>query len=263
MGEPWTDRLPVRAPAALWRRIGRLHALRGWRSKNWDEHVAELGEMAASPGFRALRDRILELAEPRGDERMLDVGAGAGLLALALAPATEHVWALDVSSAMCRHLEGRAAALRLDNLDVIRASATSLPLASASLDLAVSNYCFHHLEDSDKDRALAELGRVLKPSGRLVFADMMFRVGVVDKRNRAVIASLLGRLLRRGPAGILLIAKNAFRYLTGSWEQSAEVAWWDEALKRAGFTDEGGIACARRPAAPHPADGATARPSPD
>lgn len=84
---------------------------------------------------------------------------------------------------------------------------------------------------------------------------MMFRVGIVDQRNRAVVAGLINRLLRRGPAGLLRIAKNAFRYLTGRWEQPAEVAWWQRALERAGFTDltvqalehEGGLAFARCP----------------
>ncbi|MGI8558441.1 MAG: class I SAM-dependent methyltransferase [Solirubrobacteraceae bacterium] len=212
--------------------------------------------MACTPGFGSLRNQILELAKPRAGDRVLDVGAGTGLLALALAPQVDRVWALDVASAMCKYLNEKALASGLDNVDVIEASATSVPLPSASVDVVVSNYCFHHLRNSDKDRALTELRRVLKPGGRLVFADMMFRVGIVDKRNRAVVASLLARLLRRGPAGILRIAKNAFRYLTGRWEQPAEVAWWHEALERAGFTDvtvkalehEGGIAFARCPA---------------
>jgi ubiquinone/menaquinone biosynthesis C-methylase UbiE len=249
-------RFLVRPSPVSRRPAGRARAFPGLRRKNWDEHVDDLAEMARSPGFQALRDEIIELAQPQPDDRVLDVGAGTGLLALALASEVDHVWALDVSNAMCHYLKGEIAALRLENVDVIRANATSLPLPRASVDLVVSNYCFHHLRDSDKERALAELRRVLKPGGRLVFADMMFRVGIVDRRNRAVVASLIRRLLRRGPAGILRIAKNAFRYLTGRWDQPAEVAWWQGALERAGFTEvivqalehEGGIAFARCPA---------------
>lgn len=260
MREPPRSRLPLRALATVWRRTDRVQVFRGFRRKDWDQHVGDLAEMARSPGFRALRQEIIELAQPQADDRVLDVGAGTGLLALALAPEVQHVWALDVSSAMCQYLHAKAAARRLENLDVIRASATSVPLSNASTDLVVSNYCFHHLKDNDKDRALAELRRVLKPGGRLVFADMMFRVGIVDQRNRAVIATLVRRFLRRGPAGVLRIAKNAFRYITGRWEQPAEVAWWLAALERAGFTDvtvqaldhEGGVAFARCPSNLHP-----------
>jgi ubiquinone/menaquinone biosynthesis C-methylase UbiE len=252
---PHSRFLVLPSPASR-RPAGRVRAFPGFRRKNWDEHVGDLAEMADSPGFQALRDEIIELAQPRPDDRVLDVGAGTGLLALALASEVEHVWALDVSNVMCHHLKDEAARLGLENVDVIRANATCVPLPRASVDLVVSNYCFHHLRNSDKDLALEELSRVLKPGGRLVFADMMFRVGIVDRRNRAVVASLIGRLLRRGPAGILRIAKNAFRYLTGRWEQPAEVAWWQGALERAGFTDvtvqalehEGGMAFARCPA---------------
>jgi ubiquinone/menaquinone biosynthesis C-methylase UbiE len=250
---PCSRSVALPSPAAR-RPAGRVRLFPGFRRKDWDEHVGDLAEMADSPGFRALRDEIIELAQPRPGDRVLDVGAGTGLLALALVGEVRHVWAVDVSDAMCRYLETESARLGLENLDVVRANATSVPLPSASVDLVVSNYCFHHLRHSDKDRALAEILRVLKPGGRLVFADMMFRVGIVGQRNRAVVAGLVGRLLRRGPAGVLRIAKNAFRYMTGRWEQPAEVSWWDGALERAGFTDvsvqalehEGGLAFARR-----------------
>jgi ubiquinone/menaquinone biosynthesis C-methylase UbiE len=246
----------VLPPPAPRRPAGRVRAFPGLRRKNWDAHVGDLAEMADSPGFQALRDEIIAAAQPQADDRVLDVGAGTGLLTLALASAVEGVWALDVSDSMCDYLKAESARLGLEHVDVIRANATSVPLPSASVDLVVSNYCFHHLRDSDKDLALAELRRVLRPGGRLVFADMMFRVGIVDRRNRAVVGSLIRRLLRRGPAGILRIAKNAFRYLTGRWEQPAEVEWWQGALERAGFTNitvqalehEGGIAFARCPA---------------
>ena len=61
--------------------------------------------MARNPGFLALRDRVLELARLRASDRLLDIGAGTGLLALAAAPRVERVFALDVSPAMGEHLE--------------------------------------------------------------------------------------------------------------------------------------------------------------
>jgi ubiquinone/menaquinone biosynthesis C-methylase UbiE len=179
------------------------------------------------------------------------------------------VWALDVSGAMCDYLQAEVDGRELENVSMIESTATTVPLLDGSVDLVVSNYCLHHLRDRDKERALAELSRVLRPGGRLVFADMMFRVSLADQRNRAVILGLVGRLLRRGPAGVLRIAKNGFRYLTGRWEQPAEVGWWEAALLRAGFTEvevrplehEGGIATARRPG-PAPPRARLATPAP-
>jgi ubiquinone/menaquinone biosynthesis C-methylase UbiE len=225
------------------------------RSKDWDEHVENLEQMASTPGFLALRDTILDRAQPRADERLLDIGAGTGLLTLAAAPRVARVDALDISPAMCRHLQGKLALLGTGNVEVHVENATHLPFADASIDVVVSNYCFHHLADADKRRALSEIQRVLRPGGRLVFADMMFHLSVIDRRDRTVVLGILGRLLRRGPAGLLRIARNATRIATRRWEHPARVQWWHEALLQAGFVDvevraldhEGGIASARKP----------------
>jgi len=217
--------------------------------------VDDLERVADSPGFRALRGRILEIARLSARDRLLDVGAGTGLLALAAAPHVAAVSALDNSLAMCRHLECKFCRLGVQNAEILVSSATELPLADAAVDVVVSNYCFHHLSAPEKSRALAEISRVLRPGGRLVFGDMMFRLRLANRRDRTVIALLIGRMIRRGPAGLLRLAKNATRIAAGRWEQPASVEWWHDALLRAGFIEvavralehEGGIAFARKP----------------
>lgn len=235
----------------------RRHRWARWlRRKDWDDHVGHIEEVAQGDGFMLLRDRILELAELEPGAIVVDVGAGTGLLALAAAPAAGRVWAIDISAAMCRRLQAKLRERGIANVEVRRASATQLPLPDAAADVVVSNYCYHHLNDRDKDKALLEAKRVLRPGGRLVIGDMMFRVRVSDARDRAVLLRLVGAMLRRGPAGLLRILKNALRYLSGRWEHPADVEWWREALDRAGFESveleplehEGGIAAARRPA---------------
>lgn len=242
---------PIAAAAA--RELG---ARPRWlRSKDWDEHVADLERMSESPGFQALRESILELARLARSDRLLDIGAGTGLLAIAAAPLVARVSALDASPAMCRHLEHKLDRLEIGNADVLVNTATDIPLADGAVDVVLSNYCLHHLSDSEKGCAVEEIWRVLRPGGRLVFADMMFRLSIVNPRDRAVIALLVKRILCHGPAGLLRLLKNATRIAARRWEHPVSAEWWHERLLQAGFVEvsvrtldhEGGIAFARKP----------------
>jgi ubiquinone/menaquinone biosynthesis C-methylase UbiE len=211
--------------------------------------------MAASPGFRALRDLILERAQLSASDRLLDVGAGTGLLAESAAPRVANVVAIDSSPAMCGRLERKLSRLRVANALVLRTDATDLQLEDNTIDVVVSNYCFHHLRDEDKLRALAEIIRVLRPGGRLVFGDMMFQLLFAERRDLSVMSRMVVRMVRRGPSGWLRLLRNALRILTGRWEHPAGVEWWHDALVETGFIEvrvlplphEGGIGLARKP----------------
>ena len=224
-------------------------------TKDWDRHVLDAEQIARGTGFQHLRDRIVELAAPQQTDVVVDVGCGTGLLALNVAARADRVWAIDISPAMIDYLRTKAASAQLDNLDGAVASAVSLPLVDACADVVVSNYCFHHRDEAGKRRALSEAMRVLKPGGRLVFGDMMFDLDPADRRNRAVIADKTRAMLRKGPAGMLRLVKNAIRLAGGRWERPARADWWRRALIDTGFTDvevtvldhEGGIARATRP----------------
>lgn len=147
-------------------------------TKNWDEYVVQAEEVARGAGFQDLRDRILGLVRPSSSEAAVDIGAGTGLLTLALAPRVDSVCAIDISPRMLDYLSAKAATSQISNVQTVVGSAISLPIADNSIDIVVSNYCLHHLNDADKRRALQEAFRVLRPGGRLVFADMMFGLGV-------------------------------------------------------------------------------------
>jgi SAM-dependent methyltransferase len=118
----------------------------------------------------------------------------------------------------------------------------------------LSNYCFHHLSAPEKIRALAEIGRVLRPGGRLVFGDMMFSLTLLHRRDRAVVMRLAARMVGHGPSGVRRLVRNLRQVVSGRGEHPARVEWWRDALLGEGFIDisvqalehEGGIASARR-----------------
>ncbi len=222
-----------------------------------ERHASHIEQLAQTPGFERLRDEILSRAQPRSTDQALDLGAGTGLLALGVAPHVAHVTAVDNSPAVSQLLEERARQLDITNLTVTVADVRKLPLPDASIDLALSNYCLHHVPDAEKLVALREMARVLRPGGRLVFGDMMFTLGLRTGRDRRVILRIVSSMVRSHPAGLLRVAVNVVKTLLAPSEHPASVEWWDKALRECGFTavrvealeHEGGIAYAERPSA--------------
>lgn len=220
----------------------------------WDERVEAWEEVAASGAFLAIRDRIVELAEPRPDDLVVDLGAGTGLLALALAPRVQELVAVDISERMLEGLDDAAATDGIHNVEPLVADLRRLPLEDEFATLVVSNYAFHHLDDPGKELALAEARRILRPGGRLVICDMMFALSL-EPRDRRLLWEKVRALLKRGPAGLLRIVRNAVRVVLGRWEQPATPESWQEMLEARGFEHvriellehEAAVAVARRP----------------
>jgi ubiquinone/menaquinone biosynthesis C-methylase UbiE len=220
----------------------------------WSARVDSWEQVAASPAFRRLRDALLERARPAATDVILDLGCGAGLIALAAAPLCARVYALDASSGMLGRLSDRAEAAGMANVELILGDMRRIPLPDASVDVVVSSYALHHLGDDGKELAVAEAVRVLRPGGRVVVVDMMFQLSMAA-RDRRIVAHKVGLLLRAGPAGVVRLARNGWRIAQGTWEKPASVEWWQEMLERRGLVDvdvapleqEAGLAYGIRP----------------
>jgi SAM-dependent methyltransferase len=245
------------AATAAWPRAGasRPHcdaAASGGTS--WDGRVDAWEAVSRTPGFIELRERITRLAAPLPDDCVLDLGAGTGLLTLALAPRVRTVEAIDASPPMLQRLRERADAAPYTNVTTTVADLRSLPLPDCAFTLVVSNYAFHHLDHAGKGLALSEARRVLRPGGRLVVGDMMFALSL-RPRDRRVVAGKIIAIARRGPSGAVRLARNAARLGLGRWEHPEGPENWASLLAERHFTDifvlplahEGGIATARRP----------------
>jgi len=128
-------------------------------------------------------DHLAALVSPRGTELALDLACGPGTFTHAFATRTRQLLAFDITPAMLHRARASVAATSLANVSFGCADAAILPLTSASLDLAVCGYSLHHI--SDPACVLAELARVLCPSGRVALVDLIVPAGASsDIHNR-------------------------------------------------------------------------------
>jgi ubiquinone/menaquinone biosynthesis C-methylase UbiE len=115
----------------------------------------------------ALADRLEGLLPLRGDERALDVGAGTGALAFALAARVQSVVAVELD-------EEAAARARADappNCEVIVGDGEELPFEPFTFDLAATMRALHHTPQPEA--IIAELARVTVLGGTILVVDQL------------------------------------------------------------------------------------------
>lgn len=124
---------------------------------------------------------------------MVDLGAGTGKLTELLVSTGAHLIAVEPVAAM----RERLAAL-LPAVATVAASAEAIPLASGSARAVVAAQAFHWF---DAPRALAEIHRVLEPSGRLGLVWNARDTSVDWVREMAAIVDEFGDVIRRHETG--------------------------------------------------------------
>jgi ubiquinone/menaquinone biosynthesis C-methylase UbiE len=117
----------------------------------------------------ALARRVEAFVQPRGDERALDVGCGAGALAFALAPLVHEVVGLDRSRELLEQARARAA--EHPNVEFVEGDAAKLPFPDGSFDLTATLRTLHHVPRPEL--VIAELTRATRPGGRVLVIDQI------------------------------------------------------------------------------------------
>lgn len=131
----------------------------------WERLGASLYEPFLRRGERlGMAERRAELVR-RAHGRTVEIGAGTGLNVRHY-PGAAQVVLTEPVPAMFRRLEKRAGGR---DVRVVRAPADELPMADGSVDTVVSTLVLCTVPEVD--RVLAELVRVLRPGGRLLFCE--------------------------------------------------------------------------------------------
>jgi len=127
------------------------------------------------------RDRMLRMIHWRGDEQVLDVGTGRGLLLVGAAKRLTSGRAVGIDIWNPVDLSGNSRLRTEQNLQVEGVAercelrddlAQKLSFPDASFDVVLSNLCIHNIPaEAERDQAVAEIVRVLKPGGRALISD--------------------------------------------------------------------------------------------
>ena len=112
-------------------------------------------------------------------ENILDIGCGAGvdtILAAIMVGSKGSVVGVDIVPEMIARAESNLQMVGLDNVNFQQVSGENLPFSSDTFDVVISNGVINLIPD--KEAAMSEILRVLKPSGRLMMADQIAAGGV-------------------------------------------------------------------------------------
>ncbi len=162
--------------------------------------------------------RYAETIELRGDESVLDFGAGSGGIAMHLAPRLKDggsVTCVDICPPLVRIAEKRLR--RYPNAKCLLGRIENLDLEAASFDRIVIHNALHDIPEGEREKTVAELARVLKTGGTLHLREpvkpshgatpdeiraLMNGVGLSEERAREV------RLFPIGPVFDAVFAKK-------------------------------------------------------
>lgn len=171
------------------------------------------------------RWQLKRSVKPKAGERILDIAAGTGTSSMALKAPGVSVVAADFSKGMLE-----VGKKQYPELEFVFADAMNLPFGASEFDVVTMSFGLRNVQDRNK--ALAEFLRVLKPGGRLVICEFSHVPGPLGILYRFYLKRLLPKISK-------LLSKNpaAYDYLSESimaWPTQSQL---EADIKKVGFSE--------------------------
>ncbi|HTV44505.1 MAG TPA: class I SAM-dependent methyltransferase [Stellaceae bacterium] len=112
---------------------------------------------------------IIDVAQPRATDTLLDVACGGGIVVCAFAPYLHHATGIDMTPAMLDRARALAAEKGIGNVTWREGNVAALPFADSCFDIVVTRFAVHHFPDPAA--VMREMVRVSAPGGRIVIVD--------------------------------------------------------------------------------------------
>ena len=128
-----------------------------------------------------LREELIDALKLRGDETVVDIGCGRGLLLTAVARRLSLGKVIGIDLWQTRDQSGNNPETTLanakiegveDGIEIKTGDMRELPFQNETIDVVVSSLAIHNIpEKGERAKALQEIVRVLKPGGRVMLLD--------------------------------------------------------------------------------------------
>jgi ubiquinone/menaquinone biosynthesis C-methylase UbiE len=139
--------------------------------RSFDERAVYWNTPERVARARVAAETIRSAVELPPGARAIDVGAGTGLLGLALLDRLRELVLADTSDGMLEQARRKIAAGGLDNVRAVHFDlVTDPPPPGAPFDVVLSQLVLHHVEDTHA--ALSAMHRLLVPGGQVVALDL-------------------------------------------------------------------------------------------
>lgn len=140
----------------------------GYEKNDLDRVPAPAIDSFAGVGY------YFDMANLKEGERVLDLGSGSGMdvfVAALKVGSTGHVSGVDMTDEQLEKSERLRKESNYENVSFHKGYIEKLPFTKASFDVVISNGVINL--SPEKEKVFAEIGRVLKPKGRMVIADIV------------------------------------------------------------------------------------------